>query len=139
MYVQLYYVKNKCDKWCFIHATGCVNLFFLWLYFFNGPCKRTQVTTFLRVVCEQCCVCLHEPKSLTGFKLYATSANIVVVPCKRTQHVCPNNVACCWPTMLRPFACASRARPFTLYFPSSLDMQGILSIQFLPSKRVYVV
>ena len=26
-------------------------------------------------------------KSLTGFKLYATSANIVVVPCKRTQQV----------------------------------------------------
>ena len=26
-------------------------------------------------------------ESLTGFKLYATSANIVVVPCKRTQQV----------------------------------------------------
>ena len=26
-------------------------------------------------------------KSLTGFKLYATSVNIVVVPCKRTQQV----------------------------------------------------
>ena len=35
-----------------------------------------------------------------------TSANIVVVPCKRTQLVGPNNVACCWPTMLRPFAWA---------------------------------
>ena len=45
-------------------------------------------------------------KSLTGFKLYATSANIVVILCKRTQHVGPNNVACCWPTMLRPFAWA---------------------------------
>ena len=50
-------------------------------------------------------------KSLTGFKLYATSANIVVVPCKRTQQVTTlivgsNNVACCWPTMLRPFAWA---------------------------------
>ena len=33
-----------------------------------------------------------------------TSANIVVVPCKGTQHVGPNNVACCWPTMLSPFA-----------------------------------
>ena len=35
-----------------------------------------------------------------------TSDNIVVVSCKRTQHVGPNNVACCWPTMLRPFAWA---------------------------------
>ena len=43
---------------------------------------------------QQCCVLC-----LTGFKLYATSANIVVVPCKRTQHVGPNNVVCCWPTM----------------------------------------
>ena len=36
---------------------------------------------------------LYGPKSLTGFKLYATSANIVVVPCKRTEHVGSNNVA----------------------------------------------
>ena len=46
-------------------------------------------------------------KSLTGFKLYSTTVNkchIVVVPCKRAQHVGPNNVGCCWPTMLRPFA-----------------------------------
>ena len=36
---------------------------------------------------------LYRPKSLTDFILCATSANIVVVPCKRTQHVGPNNVA----------------------------------------------
>ena len=35
--------------------------------------------------CQQCCVRLHGPKS----------ANIVVAPCKRTQHVGPNNVAFC--------------------------------------------
>ena len=39
-------------------------------------------------------------KSLTGFKLYTTSANIVVVTCKRMQYVGPNNVACCRSTML---------------------------------------
>ena len=38
---------------------------------------------------QQCCVRLRGPKILTGFKLYATSANIVVVPCNRTQHVGP--------------------------------------------------
>ena len=32
------------------------------------------------------------------------SAVVVVDPCKRTQHVGPNNVACCLPTMSRPFA-----------------------------------
>ena len=53
---------------------------------------------------QKCCVRLHGPKRLTGFKKYATSANIVVVPCKRTQRVGPNNAACCRPTMLRPFA-----------------------------------
>ena len=64
-----------------------------------------------------CCATLHRSqkirnvgtccaKSSTGFKLYATSANSVVAPCKRTQHVGPNNVACCWPTMLRPFVWA---------------------------------
>ena len=50
---------------------------------------------------------LVAPK-LTGFKLYVLSANIVVVPCKRTQHVGPDNVASSWPTMLRPFAWAFR-------------------------------
>ena len=68
------------------------------------------------VLCKRvkhCCVTLRRShnngsvglvaQSLTGFKLSATSANIIVVPCKRTQHVGLNNV-CCWPTMLRPFA-----------------------------------
>ena len=41
---------------------------------------------------------------LTGFKLYATSANIVVVPCKRTQQV----TTLLGPTMLGPFAWAKR-------------------------------
>ena len=45
---------------------------------------------------------LHGPKSLTSFKLYATSANIVVVPCKRTQQV----TTLLGPTMLGPFAWA---------------------------------
>ena len=47
----------------------------------------------LEVFGQQCCVRLHGPKSSAGFKLYATSANIVVIPGKRTQHVGPNNVA----------------------------------------------
>ena len=38
-----------------------------------------------------------------------TSANIVVVPCKQTQHGGPNNVACCLPT--------TTLRPFTLHGP----------------------
>ena len=53
----------------------------------NGPNKCQQLPTLLGVVSQQCCVRLHGPKSLTGFKLYATRANIVVVPCKRTQQV----------------------------------------------------
>ena len=62
----------------------------------NNKCQ--QLPTLLCVVGHQCYVRLHGPKSLTGFKLYATSANIVG----------PNNwvVGCCWPTMLGPFAWA---------------------------------
>ena len=63
---------------------------------------------------QQYCVRWHGSKSLTGFKLYATSANIVVVPCKRTQPVGRNNVGCCWPTMLRPFAWALTLRGFSV-------------------------
>ena len=79
------------------------------------PCKWTQqVTTLLGptmlgVVGQQCwvllannehCVHLRGPKSLTGFKLNATSANIVVVPCKWAQQV----TTLLGPTMLGPFA-----------------------------------
>ena len=49
---------------------------------------------------------MYGPKSLISFKRQATSANIVVVPCKRTQHVGPIKVACWCLTMLRPFAWA---------------------------------
>ena len=79
----------------------------------NGRNKRQQLPTLLDVVGQQCCVRLHGPKRLTGFILYATSAN-------KCQHCCgsmqtdatshnivgPNNVGCCWPTMLGPFALA---------------------------------
>ena len=73
-----------------------------------------QITTLLHVVGSFWPIMLRlfaGPKSLTGFELYATStvptrANIVVVPCKQMKHVGPNNVAYCWPTMLRPFAWA---------------------------------
>ena len=60
------------------------------------PCKRRNMLgpTLSRVVGQQYCARLHGPKS---FQL---------VPCKRTQHVGPNSVVCCWPTILRPFAWA---------------------------------
>ena len=62
----------------------------------NGRNKCQQLPTMLGVVGQQCCVRLHGPKSLTGFKLYTTSANIVVVPCKRTQQVTTYWAQQCW-------------------------------------------
>ena len=52
----------------------------------NGRNKSQHCCMFLGAFGQQCCVRLHGP-GLTGFKLYATSANIIVVPCKRTQQV----------------------------------------------------
>ena len=43
--------------------------------------KCQQLPTLLGVVGQPCCVRLHGPKSLAGFKLYATSAN-------KCQHCC---------------------------------------------------
>ena len=83
----------------------------------NGRNKCQQLPTLLGVVGQQCCVRLHGPKSLTGFKVYATSANECQSCCgsmqtDATSHniVGPNNVGCCWPTMLRPFAWALRLK-----------------------------
>ena len=72
----------------------------------NGHNKSQHCFVLFGVFGQQCCVRLYGPKGFNGFKLYATSAN-------KCQHCCcsmqtdvfgPNNVACCWPTMLRPFA-----------------------------------
>ena len=49
----------------------------------NGRNKSQHCYVLLGVFGQQCCVRLHGPKVLTGFELYATSANkclIVVVP-----------------------------------------------------------
>ena len=94
----------------------------------NGRNKCQQLPTLLDVVGQQCCVRLHGPKSLTGFNLYATSANNCQHCCGAMQtdatshnivgsnnvvsnnvvsnNVGSNNVGCCWPTMLGPFAWA---------------------------------
>ena len=51
----------------------------------------------------------------------ATTHNMV---CKRSQHVGPNNVASCWPTMLRAFAPA-----FTIYPSSGNPTSAVFSIE----------
>ena len=45
-------------------------------HFYKVTCKRTQqLTTILGVAGQQCCVRLDGAKSLTGFKLCATTRN----------------------------------------------------------------
>ena len=62
---------------------------------YEATCKRTQqLPIMLRVIGHQWCVRLHGAKSLTGFKLCATTCNKVT----------SNNVKSCSPTMLRLFA-----------------------------------
>ena len=66
---------------------------------------------------ESCCVHLHMAKSLTSFKLCATTPNNIATKCnrmcQRTQHVTFNNVGSCWLTMLHPFARGFRMkRPY---------------------------
>ena len=58
--------------------------------------------------------------SSNNFQQVATTHNMV---CKRSQHVGPNIVASCWPTMLRAFARALTNKPRSrfprLFCPSS--------------------
>ena len=62
----------------------------------NGHNKSQHCCVLLGVFGQQCCVRLHGPKNLTGFKLYATSAN-------KCQHVWfhANGRNMLGPTMLR--------------------------------------
>ena len=84
---------------------------------FNKYCwtrARRRFVVVPRKRAQQCCDIPRQSqkrnvgaccaKSLTGFKLYAISANSVVVACKRVQHVGLNNVACCWTSVLRLFS-----------------------------------
>ena len=52
-----------------------------WKAHANGRNKSQRCCVLLGDFGQQCCVRLNGPKSLTDFKLYATSVNIVVVPC----------------------------------------------------------
>ena len=60
---------------------------------------------------------------MTSFKLHPTTSNKSQqhatthnMVCKRSQHVGPNNVASCWPTMMQAFARA--------FSPSSERIEG---------------
>ena len=57
----------------------------------NGRNKSQHCCVLLGVFSQQCCVRLHRPKSLNGFKLYATSPN-------KCQHCCGSmqTDATCW-------------------------------------------
>ena len=85
--------------------------------YYEATCKRTQqLPIMLRVIGHQCCVRLHGAKSLTGFKLCATT-------CSR---VTSNNVKSCSPTMLPLFARGLKE-------VESLVLTGIISL----SKKTY--
>ena len=60
----------------------------------NGRNKCQQLPTLLGVVGQQCCIRLHGPKSLTSFKLYATSTATLL-----WFHANGRNKLqqCCWP------------------------------------------
>ena len=94
-------------------------------------------------------------KSLTGFKLYATSANIVVVPCKRTYQV----ATLFGPTMLRVVGqqCCIRlhralqnvwaqledCQRSSISFPDPFcvfpSVSSALTVNFCFSKKIYTV
>ena len=89
----------------------------------KAPCKRTKhcwPTT--PNIDGSCCIRLHEAKSLTRFKLCSTTYNRV---CKRTQHVTPNNIGSCWPTMLRSFARNGRKSVPTLLGVVAYVLAGV--------------
>ena len=63
---------------------------------------------------------------------HATTHNMV---CKRSQHVGPNNVASCWPTMLRAFAWALRKPKIVnnIFFYGSKLFRGLSKRVLMPA------
>ena len=111
---EVLFIKQTWDIYIFQSVTwwchGSLLLHFHWLKAHTNGRNKSQ----------HCCVLLgflanNVASVCMGLKVWPvsnytqqlpTSANTAVVPCKRTQHVGPNNAACSWPTMLRPFAWA---------------------------------
>ena len=55
-----------------------------------------------------CCVCLNAAKSLTCFKLSATTRSHMQQGVQTEATWTSNNIGSCWPTMLRPFSTLGR-------------------------------
>ena len=109
---------------------------------FTRPWLGFHVCTTLRRPQNNRNVGTCSGKSLTGFKLYATSANIAVVPCKRTQQVTtllgPTMLGVVGQHVLRPFAWAFREVEVTDMLPSlfliittSQQCEGNLRLGFM--------
>ena len=92
----------------------------------NGCNKYQQLPTLLRVVGQHCCVRLQLGLTLDRFQTIRnkcqqvpTSANIVVVPCKRTQQVTtllgPTMLGVVGKTMLGSFALGLKVLFLALY------------------------
>ena len=81
--------------WILSSRAGASLYYQKFILLFKAPCKRTQ-----RNIAGSCYVLLHEAKSLTGFKLCATTSNNMQQGVQ-TDATC-SILQCCWPTMLRP-------------------------------------
>ena len=81
---------------------------------------------------------------MTSFKLHPTTSNKSQrhatthnMVCKRSQHVGPNNVASCWPTMLRAFARAFiNVADSDIYITAFLTCLTIYIIFYLENYRL---
>ena len=95
--------------------------FSLYCFMSKAPRKRTtHCWPTTPNIDGSCCIRLHEAKSLTRFKLCATTCNRV---CKRTQQVTPNNIRSCWPTMTVESRCVRVGRLVQMDATSSSPKQ----------------
>ena len=83
----------------------------------NGCNKSRHCCVLLGVFGQQCYVRLHGPIKVYRFQIirnkcqHCCGSMQTVANCSWAQQCCP---ACCWPTMLRPFAWAFKA---LLFYP----------------------
>ena len=74
----------------------------------KATCKRVQqLPTMLGVVSQQCCVRLHRAKSLTGFKLCATTRNDIQQHATGVQTDATCNIQQCWELLVKNVASVS--------------------------------
>ena len=98
----------------------------------TNECALSSINANLCGTTTLNCVCNFRESNICHACSSIFGCHITKGPCNRSQHVGPNNVVSCWPTMLRAFARALIGNRTTCLF--KLEITGLKKFLGLSSE-----